>query len=285
METVNLLTKLLPTIKTYLSCADYQSALRQGLELAQAATHKEYILTLEGTSYPTLSDMSLLTLPYNDIAALKTLCREYHGRIAALLLEPVPTSQGLILPHYGYLEEISDLAQQEGFWLFFDETTTLFQAAVGGSQTLYQVEPQLTCYRNLLFSKDALLPQKAPLPQEVFADELMTPEEHYALESLTAILTGGLERLARQNQLPLQLHRLGTLYSIYMSKEKLEDYADYGLCDWELYSCFCQELLKQNIKLPESQFSTNILPPSITAEAIEEFLQKAALACIACRKN
>ena len=284
MEKENLLAKLLPPTQTYLACADYQSALRQGLELAQSATHKEYIITLEGTSYPTLAEMSLLTLPYNDVTALEELCQEYQGRIAAFLLEPVPTIQGLILPHYGYLEEVSRLAKEHGFWLVFDETTTLFQAALGGSQTLYEVEPQLTCYRNLLLSKEKLLPQQLPLPEEVFEDEMLTPEQHYDLESLTAILTGGLERAASQHQLPLQVHRLGTLYSIYMSEQKLEDYADYGLCNPELYDSFCQKLLEQNIKLPESQFTTNILPAGTTAEAIEDFLKKAELACARCQK-
>ncbi len=283
MDTANLLNKLLPPTQSYLTCADYQSALKQGLQLAQEATHKEYILTLEGTSYPTLADMSLLTLPYNDVSALEELCQEYEGQIAAFLLEPVPTVQGLILPHYGYLEEVSRIAQEQNFWLFFDETTTLFQASLGGAQTLYEVEPQLTCYRNLLLSKTELLPLPLPLQEESFADEMLTPEQHYDLESLTAILSGGLERLARQQQLPLQIHRLGTLYSIYMSERPLEDYADYGLCDPKLYSRFCQELLEQNIQLPESQFTTNILPPSITAEAIEEFLQKTELACSRCR--
>ena len=285
MDSASLLAKLLPTATTFLTCADYQSALQRAVELAQSATHKEYIITLEGTSYPTLSDYSLLTLPYNDITALEELCHEYAGKIAAFLLEPVPTIQGLILPHYGYLDEVSRIAGEQKFWLLFDETTTLFQAALGGAQTLYEVEPQLTCYRNVLFSNKINLSNKAPLPLEIFSDELMTEEEHYNLESLTAILTGGLERAAQQEQLPLQVHRLGTLYSIYMSSHKLEDYADYGLCDNKLYSSFSQKLLEQNIKLPESQFTTNILPVSTTSEAIEDFLHKAELACASCRKK
>ena len=285
METANLLTKLLPPTQTHLTCADYQSALLEGVTRAQAATHKEYLLTLEGTSYPILADLPLLTLPYNDVEALKEICREYPGQIAGFLLEPVPTSQGLVLPNYGYLEEVSRIAEEQGFWLLFDETTTLFQAALGGAQTLYEVEPQLTCYRNVLFSKDDVLPQAGPLPLEIFEDEMITEEEHYNLESLTAILAGGLERAARQYQVPLQVHRLGALYSIYFSAQPLQDYADYGLCDLELYSCFGQSMLEQNIQLPESQFTTNTLPLSTTAEAIEDFLQKADKACVACAQK
>ena len=77
---------------------------------------------------------------YNDLPALQTKLDELHGKVAAVILEPM----NVAMPAPGYLEALKVATHKAGAVLIFDETITGFRFARGGAQEFFGVTPDLT---------------------------------------------------------------------------------------------------------------------------------------------
>jgi glutamate-1-semialdehyde 2,1-aminomutase len=85
-----------------------------------------------------------LTVPFNDVKAVRSLFARNKGKIAALIVEPVPGNMGVVPPQPGFLQELRDLTKKEGALLIFDEVISGFRVAFGGAQELFGIVPDLT---------------------------------------------------------------------------------------------------------------------------------------------
>lgn len=78
---------------------------------------------------------------YNDIEDLKEKIKKHEGKVAAVIMEPVPMED----PQKGYLEEVRKITKDNGIILIFDEIITAIRMGLGGAQAYYKVTPDLTC--------------------------------------------------------------------------------------------------------------------------------------------
>jgi glutamate-1-semialdehyde 2,1-aminomutase len=79
---------------------------------------------------------------YNDLSSLESLLVAHPGQFAAVILEPMNTTD----PMPGFLEGVQKLARAHGAVLVFDETITGFRYANGGAQELFGVVPDLATF-------------------------------------------------------------------------------------------------------------------------------------------
>lgn len=79
---------------------------------------------------------------YNDIEEFKKLVREYQGKIAAVIMEPVRNDY----PEGDFLQEIRGITQKEGIVLIFDEITAGFRLCAGGSHRKLGVFPDMAVF-------------------------------------------------------------------------------------------------------------------------------------------
>src|SRR5690242_15553057 len=91
-----------------------------------------------------------LTLPFNDLAAVRDLFAARGAEIAALIVEPVAGNMGVVPPAPGFLDGLRAITAQHGALLIFDEVITGFRLAYGGAQELYRVRPDLTCLGKII---------------------------------------------------------------------------------------------------------------------------------------
>jgi glutamate-1-semialdehyde 2,1-aminomutase len=80
--------------------------------------------------------------PYNDLDALHAMFKAHPGEIAALIMEPMNTTE----PAPGYLESVRELVHANGALLIFDEVITGFRYSLGGAQSLFGVTPDLSSF-------------------------------------------------------------------------------------------------------------------------------------------
>src|SRR3954452_24002269 len=85
-----------------------------------------------------------ISVPFNDIAAVRAAFRENPKEIAAIILEPIPANAGLYFPRENFLRELRDECDREGALLIFDEVMTGFRVARGVAQELFGIRPDLT---------------------------------------------------------------------------------------------------------------------------------------------
>ncbi len=85
----------------------------------------------------------VVVFPFNDVAATEAIIRRCRDDLAAVIVEPVLGSSGMIPARQEYLVSLREMTARYGIMLVFDEIITL-RLAVGGAQALYGVVPDLT---------------------------------------------------------------------------------------------------------------------------------------------
>ena len=84
-----------------------------------------------------------VSLPFGDLAEVEKLF-EFHGsKIAAIITEPMPANNGLLLQTAEFLAGLRRITTQHGALLIFDEVISGFRLHFGGYGALVGVEPDL----------------------------------------------------------------------------------------------------------------------------------------------
>ena len=78
----------------------------------------------EGTAKNTI------TVPYNDLEAIKIAFENYGDDIAGIIVEPVLGNMGVVPPKDGFLQGLREITNDYGALLIFDEVMTGFRVGV-----------------------------------------------------------------------------------------------------------------------------------------------------------
>ncbi len=255
----------------------------------------------KGTAETTLS------VPFNDLPALENVFAEKGKEIAAVIMEPTPGNMGLVLPKDGYLQAIRKLTKKYGSLLIIDEVMSGFRSAQGGSQSLYHIEPDITCLGKVIGGG---LPVAAyggkreimnwvspvgpmyqagtlsgnPLAMAAGIAALTYMKENDVCATLTkrnAELTDALKAAADAAGVPVQVPRLGSMFTVFFSEKEVTNYEDATACDLDAFRIYFHSMLEQGIYLPPSQFETNFIS---LAHSDEDFAKTAAAAKVAFTK-
>ena len=93
----------------------------------------------EGTAKNTI------TVPYNDLGAIKIAFENYGDDIAGIIVEPVAGNMGVVPPKDGFLQGLREITNDYGALLIFDEVMTGFRVGYNCAQGYFGVTPDLTC--------------------------------------------------------------------------------------------------------------------------------------------
>ncbi len=85
-----------------------------------------------------------ITLPFNDIEALKTVFTEVGEQIACVIVEPIAGNMNMVPPVPGFHDTLRKLCTASGSVLIFDEVMTGFRVAKGGAQSIFGITPDMT---------------------------------------------------------------------------------------------------------------------------------------------
>jgi glutamate-1-semialdehyde 2,1-aminomutase len=105
------------------------------------------VLGTRGVPRNTLDNV--LVTPFNDIDAVKRLMAEWGGETAAVIVEPVMGSAGMLPAERTYLETLRQMTDEHGSLLIFDEVMS-FRLEAGGVQEHYGVQPDLTTFAKII---------------------------------------------------------------------------------------------------------------------------------------
>jgi glutamate-1-semialdehyde 2,1-aminomutase len=110
---------------------------------AGPADHPASVARAAGLHRSALADT--VVFPFNDLDATAAILREHGPDLAAVLVEPVMGSAGMIPADPGYLAGVRDVAAEVGALFVVDEVITL-RLALGGGQAWAGVEADLSCF-------------------------------------------------------------------------------------------------------------------------------------------
>ncbi|MGE5554022.1 MAG: glutamate-1-semialdehyde 2,1-aminomutase [Betaproteobacteria bacterium] len=252
-----------------------------------------------------------IVLPYNDLGAVEETLRQVGSEVAAVIVEPVAGNMGCVPPAPGYLEGLRRLTQEHGVVLIFDEVMTGFRVAYGGAQGRYGVVPDLTCLGKIIGGglpvgayggRREIMSQVSPagpvyqagtlsgnplaMTAGVVTLEVLRDAAPYSeLEARAERLGQVLKEAARAVGVPVQLNRVGSMFTLFFADQPVTDFASATAADTEAFATFFRGMLRRGIYLPPSQFEAAFLSTAhrdddleVTLAASREALAEVAAA-------
>ena len=243
-----------------------------------------------------------ISLPYNDIEAVKAVLNERGNDIACVIVEPVAGNMGLIPPLPGFLEGLREETKKCGALLIFDEVMTGFRVAFGGAQSVYGINPDLTCLGKIIGGglpvgayggKREIMERVAPSgpvyqagtlsgnPAAMAAgiatlEALTAPGFYENLEASSKRLIQGLAAAAKEANIPAVAKQAGAMLGFFFTdKQDVVNYDDAKTCDLDRFGAWHRGMLENGIYLPPSQFEALFVSAAHSDEDIDETIEAA----------
>jgi len=89
-------------------------------------------------------------LPLGNIDYARTYIETEGNDLAAVIIEPIPANNGLLLQGKEYLQELRNITKQKGVILIFDEVISGFRVAPGGAAQLFDITPDLATFGKVI---------------------------------------------------------------------------------------------------------------------------------------
>ena len=227
-----------------------------------------------------------ITLPYNDIDAVKQLFDEIGDTIACIIVEPVAGNMGCVPPVEGFLETLRDVTKAHGALLIFDEVMCGFRASSGGAQKLYNIKPDLTCLGKIVGGgmplavfggSSKIMSEVAPSGPIYQAGTLSgnpvavtaglatlsmlqrDPTIFKQVEDSTKALCNGLEALAKKYNVPAVVQRVGSMFTLFFTDKPVHNFDDASACNADHFKIFFHHNLSHGIYYAPSPFESNFV--------------------------
>jgi glutamate-1-semialdehyde 2,1-aminomutase len=91
-----------------------------------------------------------LVVPLNDLQAFMDVMDKKHNEIAAVIIEPVPANNGLLIQDHNYLSWIRKVCDKYGVLLIFDEVISGFRIGFEGAAGHYSIEPDIITFGKII---------------------------------------------------------------------------------------------------------------------------------------
>jgi glutamate-1-semialdehyde 2,1-aminomutase len=327
LRLAKLICQLVPSVQKVRLVNSGTEATMSAIRLARAFTRRRKILKFEGCYHghgdaflakagsgvatlgipgcpgvPEEITALTLTVPYNDVAAVREAFRLEGRDLAAVIVEPVAANMGVVLPRNDFLHVLRELTASHGSLLIFDEVITGFRLALGGAQEHASILPDLTTLGKIIGGglpvgayggRADIMDLVAPVGpvyqagtlsgnplavagglatlevlQELEGEEQVYEKLHrlglYMLEGLR----GNLERL----NLQLTVNAIGSMSTLFFTTRPVTDYASACTADTARYGKYFWEMLRRGIYLAPSQFEACFLSAVHTEAELDRFL-------------
>ncbi len=242
-----------------------------------------------------------LVLQFNDIPGLEEAFATRGKQIAGVILEPIVGNMGLVEPSKNFLIALRWLTERHGSLLIFDEVMTGFRLAYGGAQELLGVKPDLTVlgkivggglpvgayggHRDIMqrimpagpvFQAGTLSGNPLAMAAGIATLRELKKNPPYAnLEALSKKLCDGLNAAAIDAKVPHQLNRVGSMWTLFFTRDPVNDYESARKCDTARFGKFFWAMIDRGVYLPCSQFEAAFVSAAHTEEQIDQTIAAA----------
>lgn len=221
-----------------------------------------------------------MSLPYNDVDALREAFAKKSDEIACVIIEPVVGNAGVIVPTNDFLKCLTGLCKDSGALLIFDEVMTGFRVALGGAQERFSVKPDLSCFGKVIggglpvgayggrkdimamVAPDGPVYQAGtlsgnPLAMAAGLAQLRYLRSGRAFEKLNQItedLANGLKEVLEKEKVTAQVVHVPGMLSVFFTDKPVNNFDDALKCDTAFFGKVWRNLLKEGVYWPPSQF-------------------------------
>jgi glutamate-1-semialdehyde 2,1-aminomutase len=214
-------------------------------------------------------------IPYNDVEVAGAILEAHRDELAAVIVEPVMGSVGMLPAEPEYLRMLRDFADSSGALLIFDEVIS-FRVAPGGSQEYFGVTPDLTSLGKIIGGgfpvgafggRSDIMSLYSPINGPVVAHAgtfnanpvtmvagaatmtELTPNVYRRLAELTEMLRQGVRTVCSELEQPVLVTGIGSLFGIHFTEQPIRNYRDIAASDKSLAERMFMGMLNEGFLL------------------------------------
>jgi glutamate-1-semialdehyde 2,1-aminomutase len=302
--------KIVPSIEQVRLVSSGTEAAMSALRLARGVTGRDLVIKFEGCYHghadsllvkagsglltfgnPTSSGVPAdfakhtMVLDFNDCEQLEAVFSKIGSTVAAVIVEPIAGNMNLLRSTPEFLQTMRRLCTQHGAILMFDEVMSGFRVALGGAQSLYGVQPDMTVLGKVIggglpvaaFGGRAdLMQHLAPIGSVYQAGTLSGNPVAVAagmatlnivqqagfyerLGAQTTKLVEGLTQAAHTAGIDFCADSIGGMFGMYFTATQPTDYASMMQCDKERFNRFFHAMLDRGVYLAPSAFEAGFV--------------------------
>ena len=320
--------ELVPSIELVRMVSSGTEATMSAIRLARGYTNRDKIIKFEGC-YHGHSDSLLvkagsgaltlgvptspgvpdslaehtLTLEYNNINQVLEVLKEVGSQVACIIVEPVAGNMNCIPPVDGFLHGLRKACDEHNIILIFDEVMTGFRVALGGAQSYYDVNPDLTTLGKVIGGglpvgafggRKEIMEFIAPMgpvyqagtlsgnPISMSAglamlNILSEDKDFYKRLNYSANkLVNGILSKAKIHGINMTSNVVGGMFGLFFTKEsKVTNFEQSSMCNIELFKDFYRLMLNEGVYLAPSAYEAGFIS-SMHSDADIEFTINAA---------
>lgn len=324
LELAELITKHVPWAEKVRFVNSGTEAVMAALRVARAATGRSKILKFDGCYHghvdsmlvragSGLADMAspdsagvskevaaeTVVVPLDDLQAVERAFAAHS--IAAVIVEPVPANNGLLVQKEDFLARLCEIARKAGALVIFDEVITGFRIAFGGMAERTGLKPDLVTYGKVIgggFPVGAyggradlmdLVAPAGPVYQAgtlsanpvamtaglVMLKKLLRDKPYAKLEQKTEVLSAALEKAARDAGSVVRVQRYSSLFWTVLGETKgpVRTPEQTPSTQKERYAKGYHALLDRGIYLAPSGYEVSFLSTAHTEEHFEKLIR------------
>ncbi len=235
---------------------------------------------------------------FNDTDGVRQVVRGLGSELACVVLEPLPANMGLVPPRAGFLEMLREETTRGGAILLFDEVMTGFRQGLGGYQERVGITPDATTLGKIIgggfpvgayggsremmecvapsgpvYQAGTLSGNPIAMTAGLATLRALDASSYKYLERLSARLEDGLRAAVEESRVQAQLHRVGSMWTLFFCSEPVFDYASAKGCNTQLFGRYFHAMLQRGIYLPPSQFESAFVSLAHTETEIDAFIE------------
>jgi glutamate-1-semialdehyde 2,1-aminomutase len=259
--------------------------------------HSDSLLVKAGSGLVTFGETSSAGVPksfadetivvgLNDETALREAFAEFKDQIAAVIIEPIPANNGLLLQTKEYLQFLRDICTENGTLLIFDEVISGFRVGFEGAAGHYEIQPDIITYGKIIgggmpvgcygasaeimgsISPDGPVYQAGTLSGNPVAmaagiaqlTELLRMGFYRDLNNKTEEFTESIQRFATARNYKFKVFRIGSIFWFaFTDKESISRADEIDPASMEKFKIMHRELLNRGVYLGPSGYEVGFI--------------------------
>ena len=324
IELAERVVSLVPSLESVRMVNSGTEAVMSSIRLARGVTGRDKIVKFEGCYHGHVDSLlvkagsgmaslgipecpgivedlakNTITLPFNDVMKVRELFAIEGNSIACVIIEPIGGNMGVVPPLMEFLEILREVTSQAGTILIFDEVMSGFRVALGGAQSLYGVQPDMTCLGKVIGGglpvgayggSKQIMDNIAPIGSVYQAGTLsgnplaMTagiemlkllskPSVYDELEHKSEKLCAGYKSNIKKLGIQACFNRVGSMFSMFFTDQNVIDFESAKSSNTKFFQSYFTALLEEGIYIAPSQFEAGFMSTVHTDEEIEQTIE------------
>jgi len=240
-----------------------------------------------------------LVVPLNDLQLFIDTVKDHHKDLAAVIIEPVPANNGLLIQDHNFLSWIRKVCDEYGVLLIFDEVITGFRVGFEGAAGYYSIEPDLITFGKIIGGgmpvgafggradiMDFLAPE-GPVYQAgtlsgnpvtlaagiAALNELHRPSFYTELERKTLIIKNTINTYTKEKGYSMRIEAIASIFWINFSDKRVLSSDQIASDSNEKFKILHHFLLQKGIYLGPSGYEVGFVSAAHTDKDIHYFTE------------